>query len=178
MLLISLEIISVILKTFLIIFSHIPNSNRTQQIINPQTCDTTGSVKYRHERRTPFIQRSVAEPSTSILTPIITRMIFEWAFGYHMLFLLLHDMLQNLRWDISVSPWYQHMLPIPVFLLIGFVFFSCSRVPASSWLIHAVSGQAWMDAINQECTEYLSIVRGENSSLELSSLSSYVSMNT
>ena len=123
-----------------------------------------------------FVQWSTAEPWTSILIPILTRMLFEWSVGYHMMFLLLHDTLQNPRWMISVSPWNEHMFTIPFFLITGFVLFSRYRVPASPWLIHVVSGQTMMNAVTPRGPyEYLSIVEGANSSLELSNLSSYVS---
>ena len=58
-----------------------------------------------------------------MLTPILTRMVFEWTFGYHMLFLLLRDTLQNPRWDISVSSWVILMLTIPVSSLPVLFFF-------------------------------------------------------
>ena len=66
---------------------------------------------------------------TSISVPMITRMIFEWTFGYHVMFPLLRNTFQNpVCMGILLS---HHHAPIT-----GFVLLSCWCVWASPWGSH------------------------------------------
>ena len=73
--------------------------------------------------------RSMAGSRTveSVSVPMSTRMIFEWTFGYHVMFALLRDTLQNLGCiGILLSHHYAYYTKI---LVTGFVLLSCYCVP-------------------------------------------------
>ena len=72
---------------------------------------------------------------------MITRMIFEWTFGYHVMFPLLRDTLQNpVCIGILLSHHHAHYTIAPV---TGFVLLSRWRVPASPWRSHLCLARRW-----------------------------------
>ena len=117
---VPLETIPNINETIPQIYSHHSRPINTQQIVTtlslwPRRFDNHGHVG------NPFVQWPIAEPWTSISVPMITRMIFEWTFGYHVMFPLLRDTSQNTRRiGILLS---HHVLTIPLSLLPVLFFF-------------------------------------------------------
>jgi hypothetical protein len=79
---------------------------------------------------------------------MITRMTFKWTFGYHVMFPLLRDTLQNPRQ--SVSSWVMHMLTIPFFSLPVFVLLSHWSFPASPWHSHLCLAIRWWMPSHQD----------------------------
>ena len=72
---------------------------------------------------------------------MITRMIFEWTFGYHVMFPLLLDTLQNpVCIGILLSHHHAHYIVAPV---TGFVLLFRWRVPASPWRSHLCLDRRW-----------------------------------
>jgi hypothetical protein len=121
-------------------------------------------------------QWSIAKPWISIWTPTLTRIVIRANLSSRTQFSMLRDTLQNLRWDLSVSLWINSWSLYQVNLITGFVLFSRFCVLASLWSCHAVSGQMMMDTIiPRGPEEYLSIIEGANTSLELSCPLTYFS---
>lgn len=82
------------------------------------------------------------------------------------------------RWDLMAFPWINNLLTMPVTSLPVFVLFSRSRIPASLWSNHTLSGQTMMDTVTPRGPdEYLSIDGGANPNLELPSSLAYFSVN-
>ena len=128
-------------ETILQIYSQYSFPTSTEHILIALSFPV-GSVKLGHERN-PFVQWPIAEPWTSILVPMITRMIFEWTFGYHVMFPLLRDTLQNpVCIGILQSHHHAHYSVAPV---TSFVLLFRWRVSASPWCSHlCLATRCWM----------------------------------
>ena len=135
-----LELFWILMKLFQKYILIIPVPLTLRRSWLPEACDPVGSVKHRHEQN-PFIQWPIAESWTSISVPMITRMIFKWTFGYHEMFPLLRDTLQNpMCIDILLGHHHAHYTVAPV---TGFVLLSRWRVLASPWRSHLCLARRW-----------------------------------
>jgi hypothetical protein len=96
----------------------------------------------------PFVQWPTGGPWTSLLVPVSTRMIFEWPFGYHVMFPLLCDTLQN-PVCISILPSHHHA-HYTIAPVTGFVPISRWRVLASPWHSHLYLARRWWMSSHRE----------------------------
>lgn len=118
-----------------------------QQIDDPKACDPIGSMKHRHDPEPLPINdqhRSRGHPYWPLYPH---EWIFEWTSSCRVLFPLLLDMLQIPEVRHGGIPVDQQLVHYVSYLVTFIVLFSRSRVPASLWSNHKVSGQTMMDTV-------------------------------
>jgi len=127
-------------------------------------------VKYRHDRNSLPINDQHRSLWTPLLIPIPTRMIIRVNLSCCVLFLLLRDMLQIPEVRFYASPWINTcpLCKLPRYRFCSLYSFLCSGIPVIK------SPCVWPDddgyRNTERAREYLSIVRGANPNLELSTL--------